>query len=311
MARALVVAGHDEKPTVQHVMVAEPGAGQARVAVEAASLNGFDIAVVAGYLWDMLPHEFPVVLGRDFAGTVESLGDGVSGIGVGDRVAGVITAMELGSSGAISEQVTVDAAVLVRLPDEVSATQAAALGLAGVTARDLMDALDLSGDDVVLVSGATGGVGAMAVQLAAATGATVLATARPGADTAFVRGLGADEAVDHTGDLAAAVRAVAPQGVTAVVHAAGDTAALAALLRPGGRLASVVGATQEQAGRADTTVIPVMAAATAEKVSGLVEAVAAGTLRVPVADTYRLDDATQALADFGGHKLGKLVVTLS
>src|SRR5206468_10929933 len=139
--------------------------------------------------------------------------------------------------------------------------------------------------DVVLVSGATGGVGAYAVQLAAATGATVLATARPDAAVDFVRGLGATGAVDYTGDVAAAVRAVAPDGLTAVVHAAGDPAALAALLRPGGRMASVLGANQENAGRADVTVTTVMGADPG-KLPALLDGVASGTLKVPVARTY-------------------------
>jgi NADPH:quinone reductase-like Zn-dependent oxidoreductase len=60
------------------------------VAVEAAPVNGFDLSVAGGYVWDMLPHEFPVVLGRDFVGIVTGIGDGVHEVGDGDRVAGVI-----------------------------------------------------------------------------------------------------------------------------------------------------------------------------------------------------------------------------
>jgi NADPH:quinone reductase-like Zn-dependent oxidoreductase len=277
--------------------------------VDAASVNGIDAMVAAGYVWDVMPHEFPVVLGRDFAGTVDAVGDGGSGIRVGDRVAGVITAMSLGA-GAMAEAVTVDAASLVVVPASVSPVQAAAIGLAGVAATDLVAALEITAADVVLVAGATGGVGAFAVQLAAATGATVLATARPGEPSDFVRALGASVAVDHTADLAAAVSAAAPDGITAVVHAAGDPAALAALLRPKGRLASALGATYEQVGRQDVSVTAVLATATPEKVRSLLDAVEAGSLRVPVAHLYPFDQAARALADFSGHKLGKLVVAV-
>jgi NADPH:quinone reductase-like Zn-dependent oxidoreductase len=310
MVRALAIQGRDDKVDVRDVGPAPaPGPGQARVAVEAASVNGIDAAVAAGYVWDMFPHTFPVVIGRDLAGVVDAVGDGVTAVKAGDRVAWVSTAVRLGPDGAIAESVTVDAGSLVAVPPGVTSVQAAAAGLAAVTASDLIDTLALTSDDVVLISGATGGVGVFAVQLAAAAGATVLATARPGQATELVLGLGAAHAVDYTGDLAAAVAAVAPRGVTAVVHAAGDPAALAALLRPGGRFASALGATAEQTGRGDITVTPIVAVASPDKVAGILASVADGGLRVPVDHTYPLDYAVDAMTHFGGHKLGKLVVT--
>jgi NADPH:quinone reductase-like Zn-dependent oxidoreductase len=306
VTRAFAIAGRGEAPAVQPVDVPDPGAGQVRVSVQAASVNGVDAYVAAGYVWDAMPHRFPVVLGRDFAGTVDAVGDGVTSVTVGDMVAGVVTAPDL-YLGVMAEQVVVDADGVVRVPDGVTPEEAAALGLAGLTARALVDALGLTAEDVVLVSGATGGVGALTVQLAAATGATLLATSRPDAED-FVRSLGAAQAVDYTGDLAAAVRAVAADGVTAVAHAAGDPAELGRLLRPGGRLASVIGATADQVGRDDVTVLTVAATYSPDALRSLLDAVAAGDLRVPIAKTFRLDQATDALAAFGSHKLGKIVV---
>ncbi|TCN37294.1 NADPH:quinone reductase-like Zn-dependent oxidoreductase [Kribbella orskensis] len=308
MARALAIAERDEKPAIQEVPAQIPEAGQVRVAVEAASVNGIDAATAAGYLWDLMPHTFPVTLGRDFAGLVQAVGDGVTNVQVGDRVAGVITGMALGK-GAIADSATVDAGTTAVIPEAVSSAQAAGLGLVGLTATALLDALKLTADDTVLVSGATGGVGAVAVQLAAATGAKVIGTARPGA-AEFVRGLGAHEVVDYTADLGAAVQVVAPDGVTAVVHAAGDPATLAGVLQPGGRLASALGATPEQAGRDDVTVLTAMADATSEQLTKLLEATANGSLQVPVFRTYTFDEAHQAVTDFGNHKLGKLVIII-
>ncbi|MDQ1615977.1 MAG: hypothetical protein QOJ60_1916 [Actinomycetota bacterium] len=309
MTRALAIAGRDQQPAVQDVPTKGLGPGQVRVAVQAASVNGIDAYVAAGYVWDSMPHEFPVVLGRDLAGQVEAVADDVTSVSVGDQVAAVITALDL-YTGAVAERVVVDADQLVRVPDGVTPVQAAALGLAGVSARALVDALDLSKEDVVLVSGATGGVGALAAQLAAATGASVIGTARPGTED-FVRALGAAYAVDHTGDLAAAVRAIAADGVTAVAHAAGDPAALGALLQPGGRLASVVGATADTVGREDVTVVPVLADGDPGKLRALLDAVAAGDLQVPISATFPMDEAPAAVAAFGGHKLGKLVITVA
>jgi NADPH:quinone reductase-like Zn-dependent oxidoreductase len=308
--RALAIADRESRPAVIQVSTDAPAPGQVRVAVEAASVNGIDAYAAAGFLWDAMPHTFPVVLGRDFAGTVEAVGDGVSGRALGDRVLGVVAALELGT-GAIAESIAIDASTLVAIPDGVSSVQAAAVGLAGVTAAALVDALEPRKEDVVLVSGATGGVGSFVVQLVSATGARVLATGRSGEAADFVRGLGAAEVVDHTGDLADAVRSAAPDGLDAVAHLAGDVAALAALLRPGGRLASVLGATAEQAGRDDVTVVPVMGAATPQRLRNLLDAVADGSLTVAVHRTYDLDDSPAAVADFGSPKLGKLVVTTS
>jgi NADPH:quinone reductase-like Zn-dependent oxidoreductase len=308
VVRALAVADRGSSPEVLDVDLAEPGPGQVRVRVEAASVNGFDVAVATGRLWDRLPHAFPVTLGRDYAGTVEAVGPGVTAPAVGARVAGVNTSMRLGP-GALAEAVLADAGTLAAVPDGVDAAAAAAVGLAGLTAVALIDALRPHRSDVVLVAGSTGGVGALATQLAAATGATVIGTARTEEGAAFVERLGAEQVVDHTSDLAASVEKAAPGGVTAVVHTAGDLMTVAGLLPPGGRLASALGATVDTTGRTDITVAAVSATATADTLRDLLDMVAAGTLRVPVQRTYDLADAPAALADFGAPKLGKLVVT--
>jgi len=86
MATALAVAGRDDQPQLLELEIPGPGPGQVKVRVEAAYLNGMDAMVAAGYLWDMMPHEFPVVIGRDFAGVVEQVGAGVEDFEVGDRV---------------------------------------------------------------------------------------------------------------------------------------------------------------------------------------------------------------------------------
>jgi NADPH:quinone reductase-like Zn-dependent oxidoreductase len=307
MTRALAITDKGEAPAVHDLAYGNAGADRAVIRVRAASVNGIDAYVAAGYVWDSMPHQFPVVLGRDFAGVVERVGPDVSGLQVGDRVAGVITGMDL-YVGAITEELAIEAGKLTRVPDEVTLEEAAAVGLAGAAARGMVDALSLTEDDTVLVAGATGGVGVLAVQLAAAAGATVIATGRPGTEEAL-RDLGAAHVVDYTGDLAAQARALAPDGVTAVAHAAGDAADLGALLKPGGRLASVLGATDEQVGRDDVTVTGVQATSTPQGFAALLAAVGDGRLRVLVYSTYPLDHSADAISAFGEHKFGKLVVT--
>ena len=308
--RAIGITARDTGPAELDRPAPAPGRGELRIAVEAASVNGFDVAVAAGYVWDALPHEFPVLLGRDVAGTVDGVGDGVTGIGVGDRVTGAIKGVDLGPVGTMAEQVVFAADRVAAVPDDVTAVQAAALGIAAASALDVVSALGLGSDDVLLVSGATGGVGTYVVQLAARSGARVIATAATDAGAELVRSLGAHEAVDYTGDLAAAVRGVAPDGVTAVAHAAGDASELGALLAPRGRLVSLAGADADTVGRDDVTVTGLLGDATPDKLSGLLADVAAGRLRVVAASTFPLAKAGDALAAFGGRKLGKVVVTV-
>jgi NADPH:quinone reductase-like Zn-dependent oxidoreductase len=290
--------------------VADPvaGDGQVLVAVEAASVNGFDLAVVGGRVWDSMKAEFPVVIGRDFAGTVESVGGGVTEIAVGDRVVGTIHAA-LGPGG-IGEYVVQRASALAKLPDAVSFEQAAAIGLAGGAAVDVFDALEVGSGDVVFVSGATGGVGLYLVQLLAGAGARVIATATPGDAEDVVRRLGASDAVDHLGDVVAQVRSLAPDGVDKVAHLAGDAAAVAALAKAGGRVASLLGATAESVGRDDLTVVAIQARVPADKLARLVAEVASGRLEVVVASSYPLEKATDALAAFRETPYGKIVITI-
>ena len=270
--KAFAIPARDTQPAVQDVPQPEPAPGEVLVEVEAASVNGFDLSVAAGYVWDMIPHEFPVVLGRDLVGTVIAVGDGVDSVSVGERVAGVIPGMALSAlNGSCAEYVALPATAVTPVPSGVDAPQAAVIGLAGVAAHDALGALSIQPGETVLISGATGGVGSIATQLAAAAGATVIGTARPGQEEEYVRSLGAAHTVDYTGDIAAAVQAIAPQGVDKVLHAAGDAAALGTTLKAGGTIASTRGVSAEEIGRKDVTVAPIMAAATADKLAALLD----------------------------------------
>jgi NADPH:quinone reductase-like Zn-dependent oxidoreductase len=309
--KALAIERRDAAPAVVDVADPVAGDGEVLIRIEAASVNGFDLAIAAGRVWDSMPARFPVVLGRDYAGTVAAIGAGVEGVAAGQPVAGLVTGPSLGP-GSIGELYVAPAGKVTVRPDPVSAVDASAVGLAGVTAATALDALALGPGDVFLVSGATGGVGSFAVQLAVAAGARVVATAAPGEASEFVSSLGAHEVVDFTGDLDAAVRAVAADGVTAVLHAAGDAAELARLVTPGGRLVSLQGATAERVGRDDITVTPIQSKYTPERLRGLLDAVAAGQLSVAVGATFPLSAATEALEWFADARhLGKVVVTTS
>ncbi|MBE4741940.1 MULTISPECIES: NADP-dependent oxidoreductase [Streptomyces] len=311
--RAVALESVPSAPAVTEVDTPRPGVGELLVKVAAASLNGIDIATAAGYLQGFMDHRFPLVLGGDFAGTVEALGEGVDGFAVGDEVFGVVLKPYLGA-GSLAQYVTVPAGHgVARIPEGVTVEDAGALGVAGLTAMVCLDAVALAEGETVLISGAGGGVGALAVQLAAARGAKVIATARPGAQTDFVTGLTSREihVVDFTADLEAQVRAIAPEGVDVVLHLAGDGPALAALLRPGGQLASATGLSQDDVKAHDVTVHTIMAAPGPKTLTSLAEQVASGALRVPVTATYPLEQAAEAFAAFGAGTPGKIAVSCS
>jgi NADPH2:quinone reductase len=293
---------------LSHIDTPKPAAGEVRVRVHAASVNGFDLAVAAGSLKDLFEHRFPVVLGKDFAGIVDALGDGVTNYAVGDRVFGVVTKAHLGD-GSFGEFVVVPAdSGLAPLPAQVDFARGAALGLAGTAATAAVAAAELSAGMTVLIVGATGGVGNQAVQLAAATGATVIATARTALGIAQVRLLGATEVVDHTQNLTAAVLAEHPDGVDVVLHFAGDAATVLPTVRTGGRLISTLLGSADQLAAGTVTVLPIYANPTTEVLTHLAENLAAGRTSVTVQGSYALEDAAEALDDFESGARGKLVI---
>jgi NADPH:quinone reductase-like Zn-dependent oxidoreductase len=147
-------------------------------------------------------------------------------------------------------------------------------------------------------------VGALAVQYAAAAGATVIATAQPGEEADFVTGLGAHHTVDYTGDVPAQVRAIAPDGVDAIVHLAGDGAELAGLLTPSGKMGSTMGYGADQ----NPAATFVMANPSADTLGRLAADAAGGRIRVPVTVTYSLDDVSRAFEDFRSGTRGKICI---
>ncbi|MCA0252270.1 MAG: NADP-dependent oxidoreductase [Propionibacteriaceae bacterium] len=298
--------GTDPEPT--DLPLPEPGPGEVRVRVQAASVNGFDLAVAAGYLDGVLEHRFPLVLGKDFAGAVDAVGPDVTGYTVGDPVFGVVNKAHLGE-GSFAEYVTVPLSGLAHIPDGLDTATAGALGLAGTAALDALDAATVRPGETVLVAGATGGVGSLVVQYAAAAGATVIATAHTDAERALVTGLGAAETVDYTQDVAAGVRAARPDGVDVVFHLAGDPATLAQAVASTGRFLSTLLQSPDQVDADGATVIAVTANPTTATLERLAQGQLDGTARVTVEHTYPLEAGAEALAHFRRGTLGKIALT--
>ena len=306
--KAVAIQGFNTDPVLMDVPPPRPGEGEVLVDVQFASINGMDAMTWAGVIEGMMPYVLPITLGRDFSGTVAAVGAGVTDIAVGDAVFGMTLSMPL-HDGTFAEQVAVSATGLARRPEQLDPKSAGALGLAGTAAKLGVDAVDPAAGRSVLVVGATGGVGAIAIQLAKARGAVVVATARP-EEVGFVRDLGADHTVDYRGDLTGAVRRLYPGGVDGVLHAAGDPAAVADLLAPGGRWASTLGVGADRLDRRDVQAAAVMAVPNGQILAGLAAAVTGGDLRVPISKTYPIEQIAAALKDFTSGSRGKIAVAV-
>jgi len=189
-----------------------PGAGEVLVRVGAASVNPIDTYVRGGLVAAELP--VPFVVGSDFAGTVEAVGEGVTHWQPGDNVWGANQGGH-GRQGTAAELACVGAEWLHATPESISDEEAAAIALVGITAHiGLVLKAGVQEGETVFVNGGAGGVGSMVVQIAKASGARVIATAGRDARVAKAAKLGADEVINYqTEDVATRVKALAPQGV--------------------------------------------------------------------------------------------------
>ncbi len=286
----------------------EPAPTEVLVRVRAAGVNPVDWKTRArgGFLG-----EPPFTVGWDVAGVVEDVGFGVTRFAVGDRVFGMPRFPR--EAAAYAEYVTSPSRQLARTPDTLGDTEAGALPLAGLTAwQALVETADVQPGQRVLILGAAGGVGHLAVQIAKARGAYVIGTASA-PKHGFVQELGADEVVDYTSE-DVAQRVGKADAVLDVVG--GDTAQSALpVVRDGGVVVTLSGAAagplRELAGRrvrvADILVEPDRMGM--EAIAGLV---AAGSLRAHVSRTFPLEQAAQA-HELGetGRTQGKLVLTVN
>ena len=255
---------------------------------------------------------FPLVLGSDGAGTVEAVGDGVQSLKKGDRVYGI--ALMNPKGGFYAQHIVLNETNLSRIPATAKLTiqQAGAMPVDAITALAGLDAtLGLKANESILILGASGGIGHMAVQLAKRMGARVLAVASGEDGVAFVRRLGADKVVDgHKDNIQAAAREFAQKGLDAVLLTTGGAAAEKALstLREGGRAAYVNGVQpvpKERPGIKIQSFNGEYNPPPFEKLNRLIEA---GPFEVHVARTFTLDQAVEAQRALDDHYLGKLAL---
>ncbi|MBE1536596.1 NADP-dependent oxidoreductase [Actinomadura algeriensis] len=278
------------------------GPGQVLIEVWAAGVNPVDWKVMAGGLDGMMEAIFPVIPGWDVAGVVRAVGPDTPEFAIGDEVMSYAR-KDVVRAGTFAEYVAVSAWSVAHKPPALDWRQAGGLPLAGMTAQRTLERLEIGPRDLLLIHGASGGVGDLAVQIARDRGATVIGTASE-RNHAYLRERGA-EPVAYGDGLVERVREVAPGGVTAVADfAGGQLDATLELLAPGGRHASVADPSVEQHGGHWVWVRP--DGAKLAELAGMAEREA---LIVDVAGAYKLDEVGAAFdASREGHTRGKLII---
>lgn len=282
-----------------------PAAGKVLIEVVAAGIGNWDELVRIGR-WQV-GGPAPMALGTEAAGTVVAAGSGVSDLREGDEV--MTHPLPLRRHGTWAERVLAPAATVAPRPPEASWEAGAAFPIPALTAAQTLDeALGIEPGGWVVVNGAGGVTGGLLVQLAAARGARVIATASA-TKAERVRSYGASEVLDYHGDWPALVREITGGGAPKAVNAArGQEAATLRAVADGGRLATITGdPPREERGVA---VSDVYVRPDGRQLSALAELLADGSLSVPIASVYPLEQAAQALREVVAGADGAIVLSL-
>lgn len=304
MPHAVRFERYGDVDVLQVVDVPRPVPGQAQVVVRvrAAGINPGEAAIRAGLLHERWPATFPSGQGSDLAGVVDELGDGVTGVAVGDEVIGFTH-----DRSSHAEFVAVDADHVVPRPPGVAWEVAGALFVAGSTAYATVQAVAPGKDDTVVVSGAAGGVGTVAVQLAHLAGATVLGLASP-PHHGWLRDHGMTP-VDYGDGVERRIRDAAGGRVDAFIDTFGSgyvDLAVSLGIAPE-RIDTIVdwAAAQRHGTKTDGN----MVGARAEVLTELAGLIDAGRLELPIARTYPLAQVREAFRELERrHTLGKIVL---
>jgi NADPH2:quinone reductase len=313
-AAALDHFGGPEVLGIKTVPVPPCGDDEILIRVDMAGVGAWDSWEREGGIAEMIEGgpRFPYVPGTDGAGQVVSVGKNVKGFKVGDRVYGFALGSPKG--GFYAEFTAVKAERAARIPKGLKVEQAAALAADGITAlRGLEDQLKLKSGQRLLIFGASGGIGHIALQLARRMGAKVLAVASGEDGVALVRRLGADAVVEgHQGDVDKACREFAPDGFdAALVLANGNTCPTALKhVRQGGRIAYPNGVEPSPKGPEGVETLAYDGIPSPELLQRLNELIEAEPFHLEIGHLYAMEEAAKAQQEVLKHHLGKLVLRI-
>jgi NADPH:quinone reductase-like Zn-dependent oxidoreductase len=300
LMKAVLLRGYGDVSQLSYEDVPEPlaAAGEVLVKTIAVSINPIDWKLRRGDLKEMMPLEFPTILGRDLSGEVVALGEGVKGLKVGERVFGLV-------NRSYAEYVVCKPVDLARTPENLDGIDAAALPLVVLTGSQVIEVgVRPRPGEIILITGAIGGVGRTAVHVAKQHGAHVIAGVRS-SQRAEAEGLGADRviALDDMKEIAGL-----PE-LDAVADMVGHETIDRILLRikKNGVLATVLGAPPSAEGR-DLRVVSIWAQPDSVRLEELGREVARGLFSIPISKRFELSQIREAqqLAEKGG--IGKIVL---
>jgi NADPH:quinone reductase-like Zn-dependent oxidoreductase len=283
----------------------EAGPGQVRVRVRAAGVQPFDCAVRAGWTPPGVTGDLPRIPGNEFAGVIDQVGAPVAGPGGGVAVGSEV--LGFGRLGAYAEYVVVPADQVVIKPAGMSWEVAGGFSAGAQTAHIALETLGVGTGDTVVIHGAAGGVGTVAVQLAVQRGATVIATGRP-ENHEYLRDLGA-EPVAYGEGLLDRIRKAAPDGVGFALDGAGGDALAVSLdlIADRSRILTLV----EHGRAAELGIRVTPASRSAVRLAELTGLHTQGRLRIHVRAAYPLERAADAHRDVESrHGRGKVVLTV-
>jgi NADPH:quinone reductase len=312
-AAAIDRFGGPEGLSIHTLPVPEPNAQEVLIALDVAGVGIWDAGLRKG-TWAEGDEDFPLILGVDGAGTVVAVGARVERLAVGDYVCSYSYGNSKG--GFYAEYVAVSAGKVAPVPDALDEIHAGAIPTIGLTAlQGVDDALELAEGESVIVHGASGNVGMLAVQFAKHRGARVLATASGTDGVEFVRRLGADDVVDGRHDnIVAAAKRFAPDGVDAVLAFVGgkELTRCVDALRDGGRLAYPNGVEPEPRRRRGLRINAYDAESGPREFERLGRVIEEARPEIPIAEVFSLEDAAKAHDRLErGHVLGKIVLSIA
>jgi len=276
--------GDVDKLELRDVPDPKPGPGEVKIRTAATSVNPIDWKLRSGAARQMMPLQFPAILGRDVSGEVTETGPGVTGFKRGDKVLGL-------TQHAYAEQVLAKADALAQVPAGLDVRDAAALPLVTLTGTELIDeAVQPRAGDLVLVTGAVGGVGRSAVFAAKRLGARVIAGVKR-SQKREAEALGVDQVVAIDDD--AEIERLPEVDAIADTVGGETIAKLVPKIRKGGTLASVLGEPAAAKGR-DLRVRGFLSHPDGKRLSDLAEAAARGQLRIPIGKRLPISEVREA-----------------
>ena len=315
--KAMVIDGFGgpEQLHPAEIKTPEPQSGEVLIKIECTSVNPVDWKIREGMLESLFPHDFPLVLGWDAAGTVAAVGDGVRPSRIGERVYAYCRKPRV-QWGTYAEYVTMSAAAIAPMPQVLSFAEAAGIPLVGLTSwQALFTVAHLAAGQSVLILNGAGGTGSLAIQFAKHAGASVFACASA-ANHEYLRSLGADVVIDYrSADVIAEVTAHAPEGVDVIYANIGGEPHRRSygLLKAGGTLATIVDEADEDAAKAvGATALYHFVEPDGGQLREIARLIEAGFVKPPQMTVMKLEEAAEAhRMGEGNHVRGKIVLSVA